>query len=97
MGVPLEIDKASKGELIGAFFTSLPDIQERVVDTEAVQHCSQIIYELRFRAVEKANLALLSEVHVLRVELRDTVQMIRANANGTNSLLLTPGMKEFHL
>lgn len=97
MAVVLEIDKAAKGDLIAEFFRQLPDIQEKAVDKDAVLRCSQIIYELRFRAIEKSNLALLAEVHIMRTELRDTVQMIHNNLTGANSLLLTPGHKDFHL
>jgi len=97
MAVVLEIDKASKADLIGEFLRSLPDIQEKVVDKDAVLRCSQIIYELRFRAIEKSNLAMLAEVHIMRTELRDTVQMIHNNLTGSNSLLITPGHKEFRI
>jgi hypothetical protein len=93
----IKMEHASIGDLKAHYFKLCPEPEAMSYDAGTVMDCAKALLELRRRAVDKQNCALLNEVKIMRDDLRDVIQTIRQNQNGQTTGILVPGMRDFHL
>jgi hypothetical protein len=94
----IKYEHASVGELWAEVFRLMPEPDDSTYEDVAVIQCASALLELRRRAVDKQNVAMMRDVATMRQELRDVVTTIKAHQAGHTTLsgIVVPGSRGFH-